>query len=149
MSKHRSILVAIDLEDNTEDILAKAKTIATGIGAPLHLLHVFRPLGHSYTSALTLGRLEKDIQGWNNQLLEKLKADMQALAHQYQIDDAHWHLQIGHPASAIMTLAHEIGSDLIIVGKHAKRKGRIGGASTANYLLHHSQQDILLIAADH
>ncbi|HBC55745.1 MAG TPA: hypothetical protein DCZ03_01140 [Gammaproteobacteria bacterium] len=148
MSKHRNILVAVDLEDNAANILAKAKSIADGSNAPLHVVHVFKPLGHSYAGALTLGRLEKDIQSWNDDLAVKVKSDLLSLTNQYQIDDDHLHIQAGHPASAIMTLAQEIGSDLIVVGKHAKRKGRIGGASTANYLLHHCKQDLLLISPD-
>ncbi len=148
MCKHRSILVAIDLEDNAENILAKAKAIADSTGAAIHVVHIFKPLGHSYAGALTLGRLEKDIQSWNDDLAEEVKTDLQTLTSQYQIDEDHLHIRAGHPASSIMTLAHEIGSDLIIAGKHAKRKGRLGGASTANYLTHHFNRDLLLITPD-
>jgi universal stress protein A len=145
MPNAHSILVAIDLDKNAETILEKAYSLAQSTAAALRVIHVFKPLGHSYTSALTLGQLEENIESWNSELALKVQNDLHALTAKFKLDDDHIHIKSGHAASTIMSFANELGSDLIVLGKHSQRTGHLGAASTSSYLIHQCKQDLLLV----
>ena len=48
MSQYQSILVAIDLSEDSTSVLQRARDLADTSGAQLHLIHVIEPLSFAY-----------------------------------------------------------------------------------------------------
>ena len=59
------------------------------------------------------------------------------------------HTVIGEPASVLMSVAEEVGADLIVVGNRGMTgKLRLFTGSVPNRVAHHSEIDVLIVSTD-
>lgn len=113
----RHILVAVDFSEPSRRALKHAMQLRSRLHAALEIVHVFDTTYDAKAAAPILaagleGRLRKGAQVELEELVRtELGPDAQAVKS---------HLVSGHPAAEIIDLAHELRSDLIVMGTTGK-----------------------------
>lgn len=141
---YSNILIAIDLTDEAEEVLAAARNIVEQQTAPqVSAVTVVRPFAQSYggldVAAASSGlNLETDMR-------KQAAAKLDNLAKEYGIDPANTTVITGSPAAEVRNHANHIGADLIVIGTHARHGFGLLLGSTANGVLHGVQCDVLVV----
>lgn len=136
MYKH--ILFATDLTDDTDYIISKVRGMRSFTKAKLSIIHVVEPLpGYSYAY---LGI--EDIEG---QLIDEAKNAIAKLGQTLEIDKKQQWVEVGPTKSKILSVAENIGADLIICGSHGRHGLSLLLGSTANAILHGAKCDVLTV----
>jgi universal stress protein A len=139
MSSYQSILVAVDLSPESEQIVASARQLASKAN-PIHLVHVAE---HPITGF-------GDLTGKNHrvseiQIRQQLFPPLQALAKTFSVPADNLHILFGDPADEIHSLATKLNTDLIVSGSHGKRGMKLLLGSTATSILHGANCDVLTV----
>ncbi|RVU30580.1 MULTISPECIES: universal stress protein [Neptunomonas] len=140
MGVYSKILLAVDLSEESDQLIEKTRTIAKNNQAQLTVLHVIEPLSFAYG-----GDVPMDLTTVQEQLdahaREKLELFSQKLAYPTES------LQVvtGHTESEIHRIAKEKECDLIVVGSHGRHGLALLLGSTANSVLHGAPCDVLAI----
>ena len=78
MSDYKKILVAVDLSDESAMVAQRARSVASGVDADLHVIHVIEPLSFAYG-----GDIPMDFSGIQDEIhqqaAQQLKSRTQAL----------------------------------------------------------------------
>lgn len=141
---YRHILAAIDLSEESAQVLEKARAEADHHGARLSILSVVKPLTQVY-GGIDLGPLAGDAVSFEEQAVEHAKVKLTELAGRHRVAAADAHVLLGAPAHDIREFARTCGADLIVIGTHGRHGlGRLLG-STANVVLHGADRDVLAV----
>ena len=136
MYKH--ILFATDLTDEMEYITNKVRALRDYTNAKLSLIHIVEPLpGYSYAY---LGI--EDIEG---QLIDESKRAMAKLGQALAVDEQDQWVEVGLTKSKILSVAEDVGADLIMCGSHCRHGLSLLLGSTANAVLHGAKCDVLTV----
>ena len=136
MYKH--ILLATDLTDDTDYIINKARGMCQFTNAKLSIVHVVEPLpGYSYAY---LGI--EDIEG---QLIDEAKNAVAKMGATLGVDSKDQWVEVGPTKSKILSVAENVGADLIVCGSHGRHGLSLLLGSTANAILHGAKCDVLTV----
>lgn len=138
MAEYKNVLVALDLSDESHQVLEKAKAITKG--GDLSLVHVIEPLAYAYG-----GDIPMDLTEIQQQLQEQAAVQLKKMGEASNVPPARQHVLVGQPTSEIHRLAQESSTDLIVVGSHGRRGIALLLGSTANGVLHGAQCDVLAV----
>lgn len=142
MSTYKHLLVAVDFYEQCEDIINKAKALATIYDAKLSILHVVDNLptfdpGYGADLAFNMDLI--------TELMDSSKKKLAVLANAHQIPANCVWLEMGSPKAEIVRIADENEVDLIVVGSHGRHGLALLLGSTANGVLHHANCDVLAV----
>ena len=140
MAQYQSILVAVDLTEESQPVIERAKALAAANAAGLNLVHVIEPLSLAYG-----GDIRMDISSVQDQIHEQAKRHLADFANTHSVPQAQQHLIFGRPDSEIQRLALELEADLIVVGSHGRHGFALLLGSTANSVLHGATCDVLAV----
>ncbi len=140
MSQYQKILVAIDLSEDSTQVVLRARAIAESNGAQLHLIHVIEPLSFAYG-----GDIPMDFSGIQEEIHQQATQQMRRFADSNNIDGQHQHILLGKPEVEIHAKAKELGTDLIVVGSHGRHGLALLMGSTANGVMHGATCDVLAV----
>ena len=140
MSNYQTILVAIDLSEDSALILQRARAIASNTAANVHIIHVIEPLSFAYG-----GDIPMDFSGIQDEIYQQASQQLERFADNSGIDAAHRHIVMGRPEVEIHAKATEISADLIVVGSHGRHGLALLMGSTANGVLHGAKRDVLAV----
>ena len=140
-----SILIAVELDEKTPAIIQRGKTLAKGLGAKIHLVHVLKPLDYAYPSALTLGYLNMEMEQFITQGVAAAKKSLCEHASTINLESDHCHVPVGHPVSEILKLTKELGCEVIVVGAAGAHLGALLTGSVSNGVLHNSTTDVFVV----
>src|SRR4051812_17070013 len=141
-----SIVVGTDGSDTASEAVRQATELANAVGAQVHLVSAFEPVGNQ--------RLREERQqvpedmSWMVNQREDVDATLRAAAE--QISEAGVQVETyarqGDPADAILDVAEEKNADLIVVGN----KGMSGAkrfllGSVPNKVSHHAPCSVMII----
>jgi len=140
MSAYRKILVAVDLSDDSSVVVQRARAIATGSEADLHLIHVIEPLNFAYG-----GDIPMDFSGIQEEIQHQAAEQLRAFGEQHDVPATKQHLVLGRPEVEIHRTAEECSADLIVVGSHGRYGLALLMGSTANGVLHGASCDVLAV----
>jgi len=140
MSDYKTILVAVDLSNEADEVAAKATRIAQAQGGQLHLIHVIEPLSFAYG-----GDIPIDFSTIQEEIQKQAETQMKNFCERLSIPTAQRHLVIGRPENEIHALASRIGADLVVIGSHGRRGLALLLGSTANGVLHGAKCDVLAV----
>ncbi|HEY9036387.1 MAG TPA: universal stress protein [Pseudomonadales bacterium] len=140
MSIYRHILVAVDLSNDAEKVVEKAKALAHAFGSTLSLVHVIEPLSYAYG-----GDLPVDFSGIQEEILKQAKQKLATLAARANVPDDRCHLPTGKPSHEIQTLCESLKADVVVIGSHGRHGLALLLGSTANALLHGTKTDVLAV----
>jgi universal stress protein A len=141
---YRHILAAIDLSEESTQVLDKASSMAEWSGALLSLVSVVRPLTQVY-GGLDVAPLAVSGISFEQEALQQAQAQMRTLAARYGVPAERTHVFIGAPAYDIRALAVELKADLIVVGTHGRHGLGLLLGSTANAIIHGVGCDVLAV----
>jgi len=141
-----SIVVGTDGSETAGEAVRQATELAKAIGAKVHLVSAFEPVGNQ--------RLREERQqvpedmSWMVNQREDVDATLRAAGEQIQEAgvDVETYARQGDPADAILDVAEEKNADLIVVGN----KGMSGAkrfllGSVPNKVSHHAPCSVMII----
>ena len=140
MPQYRKILAAIDLSEDSSLVVQRANAIATNGDCELHLIHVIEPLSFAYG-----GDIPMDFSGIQDEIHQQATSQLTLFAEKNGIDGEHQHIVLGKPEVEIHSAAEELGTDLIVVGRHGRYGLALLMGSTANSVLHGAGCDVLAV----
>jgi len=140
---YNSILVAIDLSKESQQIISKAKETADTYEAKLYLISAIEPLLQVHGDVLSAYGAYSSI---DKEAKEEVKERLKAICKDIGISSKNCFVPIGNPANEIKRRAFELKSDLIVIGTHG-RKGikKLLLGSTANSVLNGTKTDVQVI----
>jgi nucleotide-binding universal stress UspA family protein len=140
-----SMLVATDGSDTAAKAVAEAADLAEGTGARVHVMTAYQPLRAKVASGKAV---DPEVGDWH--LAEDSRADsiLDEACATFRVRgvEAEPHARRGDPADAIIGLAEELGTDLIVVGN----KGLAGArrfllGSVPDKVSHHAPCSVLIV----
>ena len=108
MSNYNTLLMAVDLSDESAQVAERAKALAAANGAELHIIHVIEPLSFAYG-----GDIPMDFSGIQEEIHQQAKTQLTSFAANCNVPEERQHIVLGRPEVEIHTKAEEIGADLI------------------------------------
>lgn len=140
MSNYKRVLAAIDLTDETEQVLVKAVEIARRNGAELHLIHVIEIVSFAYG-----GDVPMDLTSLQEQIDKHAKERMEKTAKSLDYTVTEAIVATGNTEDEIHEHAEKIDADLIVIGSHGRHGLALLLGSTSNGVLHGARCDILAV----
>ncbi len=147
---YQRILVAIDLSEEAEEVIAAAKEqvrladIADpSNGVELHFINVIKPLKHTH-GGLDIGAVSATAN-LDQLLLERATEIVGRWANDTGLQPEHVHIKTGQPATEIRAAAEAIQADLIVIGTHGRHGLGLLLGATANGVLHGVHCDVLTV----
>ena len=139
MSMYHHVLAAVDLSEQSKNLVNKAVALAQANDAKLSLIHVVEPL-HVYDTFMTL-----DYSDIHAQARQDAEAAMKTLAESVTIPVEHCMVADGRPQDLIHQVTEDKSVDLIVIGSHGRKGIALLLGSTANAVLHGSTCDVLAV----
>ena len=140
MSDYKTILLAIDLSNEADQVASRALSLAKASNAALHIIHVIEPLSFAYG-----GDIPMNFSNIQEELQQQAEAQLAKFADKLGVNAENLHTILGRPESEIHELAEEINADLIVVGSHGRHGLSLLLGSTANGVLHGAKCDVLAV----
>ena len=139
-ASYSTLLMAVDLSDESEMVAQRAQALASSFGATLDVIHVIEPLSFAYG-----GDIPMDFSGIQEEIHQQAKQQLASFAANAGIAEERQHIVLGRPEVEIHSLAEEVGADLIVVGSHGRYGLALLMGSTANGVLHGASCDVLAV----
>lgn len=139
MPTYHKILVAIDVSEESAQVLAAARDIAGGDTASISVIHVMENYLTSYnlygyTPAFNDTEIREQIFKQLSEQVSKAGLSPDCLT-----------VAMGDAATLITDKAKEDKADLIVVGSHGRHGIKLLLGSTANGVLHHAHCNVLAV----
>ncbi len=144
MSEYKTVLAAVDLSEESAQVIARAKA-AGAEDAAVHLVHVQEPMDSVYLGVVPFGPVFPGMDEAEEKLREELQKRLDDWAKRFGLSDGNTHFRYGSPAHEIRTVAEELGADLIVIGTHGQKGVQLLLGSTANSVLHGVGRDVLAV----
>jgi len=138
---YNKILVAVDLSNDSQEVIDTAVRMLDGDLSKLHLVHVVEPVAAAYSMdiyAANVSELQDEAASFAKQRLDKI-------GNEIGIANDQLHSLLGAPAPEIRNLANEMEVDAIVIGSHGHSGWKILLGSTAIKVLHGSTCDVLTV----
>lgn len=142
--KYRRILAAVDLSDESHQVLDIAQILGEQEHAELSVVHVIKPFHHAYAgvSPAVLSdaglRFEEEADG-------QARAHLRTIAASRGLRQEAMLVRHGAPQVEIQDLAEELDSDMLVVGTHGKHGVQLLLGSVANAVIHGIKCDVLAV----
>lgn len=140
MKTYHTILVAIDLARESNEVIERAQSISKTHNSNLHIVHIVEPVNLFYNDNILV-----DLTSLELEVERHAKLQLQTLGNRFEIPEAHQHLLVGSATKKIHALADDLCADLIVIGSHGRSGFSLLLGSTANGVLHGSKCDVLAV----
>ncbi len=141
---YNNILVAVDLTEEADEVIAAAAALAKEQGAKLSVVSVVKPLSRVY-GGLDMAPITSGAVAFEKEALDQATRQLTELASVYKVNGGDVHVALGHPPTEIRTLAESLKTDLIVIGTHGRHGLGLLLGSTANAVLHGVPCDVLAV----
>ncbi|MDZ7825673.1 MAG: universal stress protein [Gammaproteobacteria bacterium] len=148
MSSYSKILVAVDLSEESGQVVARASNMADE-KTEVSIIHVVKPIEHVYGGFGAVGlagdfsaqmaTLEQQAVEHAEKRVAELAADLGGVPAERQ------HVCVGNASSEIHRIAKEAGAELVVIGSHGRHGLGLLLGSTANAVLHGTSCDVLAV----
>jgi nucleotide-binding universal stress UspA family protein len=142
-----SIVVGTDGSDTATEAVRQAIALARSVGARIELVSAYEPVPESRLRAESVHAPHEDLH-WMVNAREDVLATLEAAAGEVRKAgiDVEVFARQGDPADAILDVAEERGSDLIVVGNEGMTGAkRFLLGSVPNKVSHHAPCSVLII----
>jgi universal stress protein A len=141
---YSKIIAAVDLTEETEDVLERARELAEHYKAELSLLTVVRTLNQAY-GGFDVAALSADTALLERDLVRQAEAHLQHHSQRLGVPGDRCYIGHGNPAQEIKRSASDLGMDLIVMGTHGRKGFGLLLGSTATGVLHGAPCDVLTV----
>jgi universal stress protein A len=140
MTEYRKILVAVDLTEQSDRVVARALALARLTGAEASLLHVVEyvpvePMGEALLPAVDI---EEELVAGARKRLEELAA-------RHAIPEIERRVECGNIKSEIVRIADEWEADLIVLGSRERHGLGVMLNLAEDAILHAASCDVLAV----
>jgi universal stress protein A len=142
--KYRRILAAIDLSDESHQVLDIAQILGDQEHAELRVVHVIKPFQHAYAGINPATISDVGIQ-FEKEAAEQARAELQTIAISRGLPKDAVSVRHGTPPVEIQSLAEELDCDMLVVGTHGKHGVQLLLGSVANAVIHGTKCDVLAV----
>ena len=140
MPSYKSILIAVDLSAESEQVIQKSLQLYPNLQDRVHLIHTSEHLITGY------GQLTgKNHCAAETHRRQEIYPVLKKLSEKFGIPCKNVHIRFGCPADAIHEFAEKIEADLIVSGSHGKHGIQLLLGSTANSIVHDAKCDVLSV----
>jgi len=142
--KYRRVLAAVDLSDESNQVLDIAQVVSRKETAEMDVLHVIKPFRHAYAGVnpATLSDIGVRFEQEADQQARKI---LHELTVKYALPADSAHVRHGSPQLEIQDLIKELGVDLLVIGTHGKHGVQLLLGSVANAVIHGVTCDVLAV----
>ncbi len=140
MANYQRILVAVDLTEESDQVIERAVEIARQNDAELNLIHVIEIVSFAYG-----GDIPMDLSSIQDQMDQHARKRIAEKAEALDYPVKQTYVATGNTESEIHEVAGSIDADLIIIGSHGRHGLALLLGSTANGVLHGADCDILAV----
>lgn len=145
MQAYRKILVAIDLEHESESVLKKAIAVSDEQSV-IEVLSIVTPLSDAlYANGLGLVTPMIEVDELQQEAIKSANRRLQDLVAPFQREGLRAEVLVGDTVSTIVAQAKERDAEIIILGSHGKKGLQLLLGSTASGVLHHAACDTLSV----
>ncbi len=144
MTAYRQILVAVDLTEESAQVLDQARKICCADGK-LSLLHVVQPVAGPYLTAFPGTQVTGNETALTEKFRETAEHKLRELAVRVGLDPEDTMVLTGSPGAEIRRYAEQHGHDVIVIGTHGQHGLGLLLGSTANAVLHGAACDVLAV----
>ena len=137
---YKNILLAIDLTEESDQVIERGKALQQLHNARLNLIYVTEPIHMSYASDIPV-----DASGIQEQVQEQAQERLASIADELNVPSPQRFLVMGRPEAEIHRVAEEEECDLIIIGSHGHQGLAILLGSMAGSVLHGTKCDVLAV----
>ena len=141
---YQKIIAAVDLTDESQDVLDQAKETSIQNGAELSLLTVVKPINQVY-GGFDVAAMSSDAALIEQDAIKQAEEKLAVCAKEAGVPADRTYVGRGSPAFEIRQMAEQIGADLIIIGTHGRHGLGLLLGSTANGVLHGAPCDVLTV----
>lgn len=142
--KYRHILAAIDLSDESNQVLDIAQILGEQEHAELYVAHVIKPLNHAYTGAIPAAMSDVGIR-FEEEARQQAQEQLRAIAASRGLPESNLVVRHGAPHLEVQDYAREVGADMVVVGTHGKHGMQLLLGSVANAVIHGITCDVLAV----
>ncbi len=140
MAGYRTILLVVDLTEDSELVGERAKAIAACYGSRIQILHVVEyvpvePMGETLLPAVQI----------EEELIHRARQRVKELAVRLGLAEAECFVEAGNIKAEILRVAHEQGTDLIVLGSRERHGLAILLNFTEDTVLHAAPCDVLAV----
>ena len=137
ITNYAKVLLATDLEDDSAEVARTVKEIAGLFGSEVSTITV----QGDPTVVTGIYGIVPEVQ---NKMSEEVKQRLEDWSNRYSFTGKHYS-KVGNPADEITETANSEHYGLIVIGSHQRGAfGRFFLGATANAVLHHAKQDVLV-----
>ena len=133
-------LIAIDLSDNSAQVLQKAKAMIQRAKCDYQVICCYEPL-ITYLTEMSLPITSFD----ESEMIATLKQRLTETVAESGLDCAKACMVESVVGPGICQQANKIQAELIIIGSHGRSGLSVLIGSTTNYVLHHAEADVLAV----
>ncbi len=144
MSSNKKILIAIDVTDDADAVIAAAKELSRNGDSDLHFLTAVTPLNYAY-SGYDAGVAFAALANFESEAHANALANLQTRAKALDVPEDRVAVVLGKPANVIKEHAGAMNVDLIVMGSHCRKGLGLLLGSTANGVLHGAPCDVLIV----
>jgi universal stress protein A len=142
--KYRRILAAVDLSDESSQVLDIAAIVSRSETAELDALHVIKPFRHAYAGINPAMLSDIGLQ-FEHEADRHARTRLGELAVAHGLADSRTHVRHGAPHLEIQDLIRELDCDMLVIGTHGKHGMQLLLGSVANAVIHGVTCDVLAV----
>lgn len=140
MSQYKHVVIAVDLTEESHQVIEKGRAIAERNDAKVSIIHTLEPLGIAYG-----GDIPMDLSSIQSQLDQHAREKLAELAEPLNIPESQQHILVGVPDAEIHHFSKDHDVDLIVVGSHGRHGLSLLLGSTSTGVLHGAKCDVLAV----
>jgi nucleotide-binding universal stress UspA family protein len=139
-----AIVVGTDGSETAKEAVKEAIRLAKAFDAELHVVSAYKPLRGAHVSGAPAGAAKV----WQPLPDSRVEAILQEAAAAVRLRDVpvKTHTSEEEPADALLSVASEVGANLIVVGNRGMQGARRVLGSVPNKVAHHASCNVLIVA---
>jgi nucleotide-binding universal stress UspA family protein len=139
-----AIVVGTDGSETAKAAVNEAIRLAKAFDAELHLVSAYKPLRGAHVSGAPAGAAKV----WQPLPDSRVEAILQEASAAVRLRDVpvKTHTSEDEPADALLSVASEVGANLIVVGNRGMQGARRVLGSVPNKVAHHASCNVLIVA---
>jgi universal stress protein A len=142
--KYRRVVAAIDLSEESHQVLDIAQIFGEQERAEIDVVHVIKPFQHAYAGINPATLSDVGIR-FEQEADQQARAEMRTIALSRGLGEDNMQIRHGAPAREIQGLIEELGADLLVIGTHGKQGVELLLGSVANAVIHGITCDVLAV----